>query len=328
MVIKIIEKLKAEKISKTEIIYLLKARKNVQKHLFEQAQEIRQKFFENKVFVRGVIEISNYCRMNCNYCAMRYSNKELQRYRLGSEEIFSLAKQIKDLNIKTLFLQSGEDTYIDGMIEKVLTKIKKELKINEIILGLGNRSRNQYKRFKDAGADAYILKFETSDSKFFKSLRSEPLGKRLYCLNQLKELGFKIGAGNITGLPGQKIKTIVGDILLAKRLNTDFVSTAPFIPNENTVYENESPGNLDLALNTIAILRILLKKVSIPTVSAFEKIEKGGQLRGLEAGANVITVNFTPPQIRKKYAIYSKDRFVVSMKHAFGTIRECGLISA
>lgn len=322
----IIENLTTGKITKPEIIQLLQAEGNLQKELFEQARKIRQRHFKNKVFVRGVIEISNHCRKNCDYCAMRYSNKNLKRYRLTSTEIFSIAKQTRKLGIKTLFLQSGEDINIDKIIEKVLPKIKKELKM-KIILCLGNRSKNQYKQFRKLGADAYILKFETSDSILFQKTRHEPFQQRLQCIKWLEELGFKVGTGNIAGLPSQTIESVANDILLAQKLNTDFVSTALFIPNQDTPFEKASSGNLNLALNIVAILRIILKNVLIPTVSAFEKIKKNGQLLGFNAGANVITINFTPLQYRKKYLIYSKDRFIVSLDHALKTIKSAGLKS-
>ncbi|MFA6572361.1 MAG: [FeFe] hydrogenase H-cluster radical SAM maturase HydE [Bacteroidota bacterium] len=322
---KIIENLKFGKINKSEIVQLLKARGSLQKELFEQAKQTRQEFFGNKVFVRGVIEISNYCRKNCDYCAIRYSNKKLERYRLTPEEIFSVAKQINALGIQTLFIQSGEDPNTDKIVEEVLPKIKQELKINNIILCLGNRSKEQYKKFKELGANAYILKFETSDSILFQKIRHEPLEQRLQCLKWLKELGFEVGTGNITGLPEQTIESIAEDVLLAKKLNTEFVSTAPFVPNENTPLKKEPHGDFDLTLNTLAIWRIMLKNVLIPTVSALEKIKKGGQILGFNAGANVITVNFTPSQYRKKYLIYSKKRFVVTLNHALKTIKSAGL---
>ena len=239
--------------------------------------------------------------------------------------VSKIAKQIKEAGIQTLFIQSGEDPNIDKIVEEVLPKIKKELKINNIILCLGNRSKKQYKKFKQSGANAYILKFETSDSKLFQKIRHEPLKQRLQCLKWLKKLGFEIGTGNIIGVPGQTIESIAEDILLAKKLNTDFVSAAPFISNENTPFENMPCVDFNLTLNTIAILRILLKDVLIPTVSALEKIKKGGQLFGFNAGANVITVNFTPPRYRKKYLIYSKSRFIVSLNHALKTIKLANL---
>lgn len=320
----IIEKLKIGKINKSEIVQLLKARGDLQKSLFEEAKKIRRKYFGDKVVVRGVIEISNYCRKNCDYCAMRYSNKNLERYRLTAEEIFSAAEHIKKSGIQVLFIQGGEDPNIDKIVEKVLPEIKKELELN-IILCLGNRSKEQYKRFRDLGADAYILKFETSDSKLFQKIRHESLQKRLKCLKWLREIGFEVGTGNITGLPGQTIKSIVNDILFTKELNPDFVSTAPFIPNSDTPFDNKPYGDFNLTLNTMAIWRIMLKNVLIPTVSALEKIKSGGQCLGFEAGANVITVNFTPQKYKSKYPIYSKERFIVSLNHALKAIKSANL---
>lgn len=325
MTSRIIESLKTGDIKKSELIRLLKARGNLQKKLFEQAKQIRQEYFGNKIFVRGVIEVSNYCRKNCDYCAIRYSNKKLKRYRLTSEEIFFIAKQIKNLGILTLLIQGGEDPNIDKTIKEVLPKIKKKLKIDNVILCLGNRSKEQYKKFKVLGANAYILKFETSNSKLFQEIRYEPLKQRLQCLKWLKKLGFKVGTGNIVGLLGQTIESIADDVLLAKKLNTEFVSIVPFIPNEGSSFEKESHGDFNLALNTLAVLRIMFKNALIPAVSAFEKIKKGGQIMCFDAGANVITVNFTPPQYRKKYLIYCKERFIVTLKHALDCIKTVGL---
>lgn len=318
---KIIEKLKTKKATRPEIVKLLGARGDLQKELFETARKIRQQYFGDKVFVRGVIEVSNCCRKNCDYCAMRYSNKELKRYRLTPKEILSIAKEIRSLGIQTLFIQSGEDIIVDKIIQESLPRIKRKLRFNNIILCLGNRTKKQYKKFKELGASAYILKFETSDREFFEKMGCGLLRQRLDCLKWLRELGFEVGTGNITGLPGQSLESIADDILLAKKLNPDFVSTAPFIPNENTPLQNRAHGGLNLTLNTMAIWRIMLPDVLIPTVSALEKIEEKGQLQGLNAGANVITINFTPPTYREKYRIYSKKRFVVSYNHALKTIK-------
>lgn len=152
-----------------------------------------------------------------------------------------------------------------------------------------------------------------------------PLAKRLECIGWLQELGFRVGTGNIIGLPGQTLDTLAGDIQLAARIKPDFVSSSPFIPNQNTPYEQVPNGSLPITLNSIAICRILFPNALIPSVSALEKIEAGGQARGLDAGANVLTINFTPPESREKFAIYSQQRFVVSLEHALKTVDQAGL---
>ncbi len=320
----IIKKLESGRVDKPLLAKLLCARGNLQKELFKVSRQVRQKYCGDKSVVRGVVEISNYCRKNCDYCAMQYSNRKLQRYRLTSEQIFSLAIQVKNLKIKTVFLQSGEDPIADKVIEDVLPRIKQELKLN-ILLCLGNRSQKQYQKLKELGASDYILKFETSNPGLFKKLRHESLEVRLKCLRLLKQVGFRVGTGNIVGLQGQTIEDIVEDILLGKKCHTEFISSSPFIPNKNSVCENKPPANINLVLNNIAIWRILLKDALIPTVSALETIKKNGQLLGFNAGANIITVNFTPSRYREKYLIYSERRFIVSLNYALSTIKSAHL---
>jgi biotin synthase len=194
-----------------------------------------------------------------------------------------------------------------------------------VLLAVGERPKEVYQKFAQLGADSYILKFETSDPLLYKQIGHTPLVRRLQCIRWLQELGFKVGTGNIVGLPNQTIDTLAEDILLALKIQPDFVSTAPFIPNQDTPLEHLSVGDLNLTLNTMAIDRILLPSCLIPSISALEKMQKGGQLLGLNAGANVLTINFTPSQYRGKYAIYSKQRFVVSLDHALETIQSAGL---
>jgi len=303
------------KMTESTVVRLLKARGWLQRELFACARKTRKKYFNEHILVRGVIEVSNYCQCNCDYCAVRCQNRKLKRYRLTAAEIFSVAKKIKSAGIRHIMIQAGEDSAVDQAIEEALPRIKKELKISEIILCLGRRSRRQYEKFKKQGASAYIIKFETSNSGLFRKLKHQSLAERLKCLTWLKAAGFRVGTGNIVGLPGQTIKSLAKDILLARTMKTDFVSSAPFIANENSPLSGEVYGDFDLTLNAVAILRVVLKKVFIPSVSALETIKRGGQLGGLNAGANVVTINFTPKRHRGKYQIYSSKRFVVSLKH-------------
>lgn len=312
------------KITKAEIIKLLQASGTLQQQLFHCARETRQHYQGDQVFLRGVIEISNACFKNCDYCAMRASNQELERYRLSAEQIFDIATQIKKAHIPIIFLQGGQDPQCDPILEEIIPKIKQQLNL-KVLLCLGERPKDIYQKFAQLGADSYILKFETSDPFLYQQIAHTPLLRRLQCIRWLQELGFNVGTGNIVGLPNQTIDTLAEDILLALEIQPDFVSSSPFIPNQDTPLEDLSNGDLNLTLNTMAIYRILLPSCLIPSVSALEKIHKGGQLMGLNAGANILTINFTPPQCRDKYAIYSKQRFVVSLDHALDTIQSAGL---
>lgn len=306
-----------------EITDLLQVKGKEQKDLFALARNKREDYFGNKAFMRAVVEISNYCRNNCDYCGMRRENKELNRYRLPSNEIIEIAQQIKEIGINTLFLQSGEEPKITEVAKKVLLKAK-DLDLTTILC-LGNKTKKEYKRLKEAGADKYILKHETSDSKLHYLTRHQYLKDRLQCLEWLLELEYKVGTGTIVGLPRQSIDNIADDILLAKNYNVDMVSASPFIPNDKTPFKGKPYGNLDLTLNTMAVMRLILPHALIPTVSALERLQKYGQLKGFNAGANVITINMTPPHYRKNYIIYTTDRNIIDITHAKNTIKKAGL---
>jgi biotin synthase len=310
--------------TKSELKQLIQAEGDLQQELFRQARKVRQEFGADEVVLRGVIEISNYCQKNCDYCAMRAANPGLARYRLEAEEILAIAAEIAQSNISLLFLQSGQDPRCDSILAEAIPKIKQNFNL-QVLLCLGERPREVYQQFAELGADSYILKFETSDPELYQEIAHTPLSRRLQCIHWLQEAGFKVGTGNIVGLPGQTLDTLAEDILLALQIQPDFVSTSPFIPNQDTPLESLPYGQVNYTLNTMAIYRLALKSPLIPTVSALEKIQPGGQLMGLNAGANVMTINFTPPPYRKRYAIYSKKRFVVSLEHALQAIKQAGL---
>ncbi len=310
-------------ITKAELVELLQVRGELQQELFRRARLVRKNNDLDNVLVRGVIEISNFCQKNCDYCAMRAVNQDLDRYRMSAEEILAIAAEIRKANISIAFLQSGQDRQCDSTIAEVIPEIKK-MGLH-VLLCLGERPKEVYDRFAELGADSYILKFETSDPKAYQNIAHTSLSRRLECLTWLREAGYQIGTGNIVGLLNQTLDLLAEDILLAQKIRPDFVSASPFIPNGNTPLENLPYGDLNLTLNTLAIYRILLPTARIPTVSALEKIQKGGQLMGFNAGANIMTINFTPPRRRDLYTIYSDKRFVVSLDHAINTIKEAGL---
>lgn len=314
-----------DQLTKPELLKLLTVEGELQQQLFQKAREVRRTYGMDQVRVRGVIEISNYCQKNCDYCAMRASNKDLERYRLSAEEILEIADGIYNTGIiSTIFFQGGQDPVYDRMLEEIIPEIKRRFNLN-ILLNLGERPKEVYNRFAELGADSYILKFETSDPALYKQIAYTSLEKRLQCLQWLREAGFKIGTGNIVGLPNQTLDTLIDDLLLTLKIKPDFASSSPFIPNQDTPLDSLPFGNVDLTLNTMAIYRLALPTALIPSVSALEKIRPGGHLMGLNAGANVITINFTPEVYKQKYVIYSKQRFIVSLEHATRTIEQAGL---
>lgn len=311
-------------ITRSSVTQLLKAEGILQQQMFRAARESRNAHQGDRVMLRGVIEMSNYCQRSCDYCAMRPNNKELSRYRLSADTILEITAKIKKADIDTVFFQSGQDRHSDPVLRIVIPEVKRQTGQN-VLLNIGEKPKELYAELAELGADSAILKFETSDAALYENIAHSPLEKRLECIRSIKDLGYRIGTGNIVGLPGQTMDTLVDDIFLAREIGPDFVSTAPFIPNQNTPLEDIAYGDLNLTLNTMAILRILFPNALIPAVSALEKIHEGGQVMGLNAGANVVTINFTPEESRKKYAIYSEQRFVVSLEHAMRTVEQAGL---
>lgn len=307
-----------------QLLSLLTSTGDVQQELFSQARTTRHQYLGDEIKLRGVIEISNICQKNCDYCAMRSSNRSLKRFRLDIETIIEVARNITETGITTVFLQGGQDPRCDPILEKVIPVITNDLGV-EVLLNVGERNKETYERFVQLGAKSFIMKYETSDTVGYEYIAHDSLDKRIQCMKWIRDVGMKIGTGNIVGLPHQSIDNLVADILLDLEFKPDFVSVAPFIPNKGTPLQDLPFGDIDLTLNTMAILRIGLKDVLIPAVSALEYIRTGGQLMGLNAGANVMTVNFTPQLYRKNYNIYTKDRFVVSLEHAINTAKKAGL---
>ncbi len=314
----------SEYMSNQQLSTLLTSSGNMQQELFRKAREIRRQYLGNEIKLRGVIEISNICQKNCDYCAMRYSNKSLKRFRLDKNTIMATVKNIIDAGITTVFLQGGQDPHYDRTLEEVIPAIVDELKA-DIILNIGERSKETYEKFVQLGAKSFILKYETSDTVIYENIAHDSLDKRLQCMEWIRGVGMKIGTGNIVGLPHQSIDSLASDIKLILKFKPDFASSSPFISNKGTPLQDHPLGDINLTINTIAILRIGLKNAHIPSVSALEYVHPGGQLMGLNAGANVMTINFTPQLYRENYNIYTKDRFIVSLSHAINTAKKAGL---
>ncbi|HJV65346.1 MAG TPA: radical SAM protein [Geomonas sp.] len=314
----------AADMSRADIMNLLLAKGELQQGLFEMARQVRQEAGQADVVLRGVIEISNACHRSCDYCAMRGPNNELNRYTMTADQILKLAEKIKESGIGICFLQAGQNSWNDALIAEVIPVIKHEIGL-DVMLCLGERRQEVYDKWVELGASAYILKFETSDATLFNKITHSQLDNRLQCLDRLRKAGMKFGTGNIVGIPGQSMESLVDDILLGLKIGPDFISTSPFIPNSNTPLEKFPKGSADMTLNTMAILRILLKNPLIPSVSALETVYPEGQTVGLNAGANVLTINFTPKNNQEMYKIYSEQRFVVSLDHALRAIERAGL---
>jgi biotin synthase len=273
--------------------------------LFETADTIRKKYFGDDVHIRGIIEFSNSCKKNCLYCGLRKDNEDIERYRMSEKEIIDTAIKAGSLGYKTILLQSGEnDIYDMDILCNIIKQIKACLDC-AVTLSLGEKSLAEYSILKKAGADRYLLRFETSSKKLFKQLKPDSsYDNRLNCIRDLKTAGFQVGSGIMIGLPGQTYDILADDILLMRELNLDMIGMGPFLSHYNTPLGNAISGTLDLTLRVLAITRILMPDVHIPATTAMGTVEKNGREKALQCGANVIMPNVTPSRYRKHYEIY------------------------
>ncbi len=290
----------------------LLARGAEQEKLFALARERRDAAWPaHEVETRSVIELSNVCQQSCNYCSMAKESK-LKRYVIKMDPLMEQVDFLYSMGRRVILLQSGEndsDTFIN-YAAKCCTEFKKRHPDLEIILCMGNLSHDQYVRLKEAGADRYILKFESSSPTLYNTWKpSDTLDQRLACLQDLVDIGYKVGTGNMVGMPGQSLDDVVDDILLLGKYDLSMMSCTVFIPGEMCNYVNQPMGDVEIALNQMALMRIMYPKRLMPTTSCLERGKKGGQLKGLMAGANTVTIHDgTPEQFKNLFPIYSTDR--------------------
>jgi len=292
---------KTHELTKEEIIQLLETD---DKSLFDAADRVRTKYKGDDVHLRGLIEFSNVCKQNCKYCGLRRDNKHLERYRLTPDEVIDFAKKGASYGYKTVVLQSGEDEWFScERLCEIISEIKKfDLAIT---LSIGEKTYDEYKAYKDAGADRYLLRIETTDEKLYKLLHpGMDLQNRKVCLKNLQELGFETGSGCLVGLDGQSVESLANDILYFKENDFDMVGVGPFIPNENTPLAGSKGGGFWLALRVMAIIRLLLPDINIPATTAMETLNPQGRIIALQSGANVVMPNITEGDYRRKYEIY------------------------
>lgn len=288
-----------------DIVTLLSARDEQVAALFRAADVVRRAGAGDTVHLRAIIEFSSHCRQNCLYCGLRRDNGSLPRYRLTEKEILSSVDKAAAMGFRTVVLQSGEDplqsaSYIAGLIEQIKGRYGLA-----VTLSLGERTREEYRIWREAGADRYLLKHETADEKLFR--RIKPGGRledRLQCLHWLKELGYQTGAGNMVGLPGQSLDTLAEDILIMRRLEVEMAGIGPFLPHPGTPLGDAQAGGLELTLKTLAVARLCLPRAHLPATTALGTLAPGGRKLALNCGANVIMPNLTPSGVRNKYLIY------------------------
>ncbi len=289
--------------SREQIIKLLQDEEN-ESDLLKKADAVRKQFVGDEVHLRGLIEFSNICRNNCQYCGLQRDNKRLARYHMSEEELLKTAKQAADMGFKTLVLQSGEDLYYtrDRMC-RIIESIKK----NDVALTLsiGEREYDDYKAFRNSGADRYLMRIETTDKDLYHRLNPGMNWQHRHeCLMMIKELGYELGSGIMVGLPNQTIESIADDLLYLKKIGVDMAGIGPFIPHPQTQLKNAVGNNLHLSLRTMAVMRLLLPDINIPATTAMESLHPKGRIMALKGGANVVMPNVTEGEYRRLYELY------------------------
>jgi biotin synthase len=292
--------------------------------LYGAARKVRNKHFGERAFIRAVIEFANNCRCSCLYCGMRVENTDTPRFILEPDEIVSVARRARENGIKTFFLQAAEsEEYNAEWLGSVIGRISKMGMM--VLLCVGIHDVNDLDIWYRAGARKFILKHETSDAELFAKMKPGfTLSERIEWLKTLRKHSYHIGSGPLLGLPGQTVDSLVDDLILIKKLKVEMSSVSVFLPARGTPLEHHPVGDVDLGLRFIAAMRLYLKNTLIPATSTFERLREDGQLKCFNAGANVITVNMTPPRLRDDYELYS-ERFYVGLEHARNTIERAEL---
>ena len=279
----------------------------------QEATKKRQAAYGNQVYIRGLIELSSFCKQDCYYCGLRRSNSQAQRYRLDDNTVLHQAAQGYDLGVRTFVLQGGEDAYFqDDRLVPLVKKLRERYPDAAITLSLGERSRESYRQLKEAGADRYLLRHETADAMHYRQLHPSDMSweTRRDALHALKDLGFQTGAGMMVGSPGQTSETLAKDLLFLQELRPQMVGIGPFIQAADTPFAEAADGDVELTLYLLNICRLLLPDALIPATTALATKDESARIRALKSSANVLMPNLTPAAQRDSYAIYADKKAV------------------
>ncbi len=305
----IIEKLKnTHSLTKEEYLVLIKGRNpDTTEFLMKYANEERKKYYGKEVFLRGLIEVSNICKNDCYYCGIRKSNPNCQRYRLTPEDILMCCKEGYELGFRTFVLQGGEDGYYtDDTVCRIVSEIKKRFPECAVTLSLGERSRESYTAFFNAGADRYLLRHETANAEHYSRLHPQnlTLENRMRCLKDLRDIGYQVGAGFMVGSPFQTAEHIAEDLSFTEHFKPDMCGIGPFVPHKDTPFGGFTTGSAVLTCFLLSVIRIIHPAVLLPATTALGTIMENGREKGILSGANVVMPNLSPPSVRKKYELY------------------------
>lgn len=300
---------KSGQLNKDMWIKLLESYKDVdRKYAAQLARKIADSVYGKTVYIRGLIEFTNYCKNDCYYCGIRASNKCADRYRLDKETILKCCENGYKLGFRTFVLQGGEDmSFKDEWYEDILKSIKSRYSDCAITLSVGERSFETYKKWYDAGADRFLLRHESATPEHYARLHPHNLSleNRIRCLKNLKEIGYQVGCGIMVGSPGQTVENLANDMLFIKELNPQMVGIGPFIPHKDTPFKDEMAGSYELTLFLLSLIRIMIPNVLLPATTALGTIKEGGRCEGILAGANVVMPNLSPEDVRDKYLLYN-----------------------
>jgi len=275
--------------------------------LFESADRVRKNVYGTDVYLRGLIEFTNYCKNNCYYCGIRCGNTALPRYRLSQQEIMSCCETGHKLGYRTFVLQGGEDDYFkDELLCAIVSEIKTNYPDCALTLSIGEKPYKSYKAYFDAGADRYLLRHETADDEHYQKLHPKELNlqNRKECLWNLKEIGYQVGSGFMVGSPFQKTEHLIKDIRFLQELKPEMIGIGPFLTHSDTPFKDQKSGSLELTLRLLSILRLMFPHVLLPATTALGTISPDGRELGLKAGANVVMPNLSPVSVRKQYSLY------------------------
>jgi biotin synthase len=299
---------KKQFIEREELDFLLQTKdEETLEYLRRSAREVADGIYGNQVYIRGLVEFSNYCKNDCLYCGIRRSNRAADRYRLTEEEILKCCENGYELGFRTFVLQGGEDPYFtEQKICELVRKIKEGFSDCAVTLSIGEWEKSSYQAFFDAGADRYLLRHETADEEHYKRLHPAEmsLSHRKQCLRDLKEIGYQVGCGFMVGSPGQTIDTLYEDLKFIKELMPHMVGIGPFIPQKDTPFGQENAGTLEMTLRLLSIIRLIHPHVLLPATTALGTIHPLGREKGIQAGANVVMPNLSPVAVRDKYLLY------------------------
>jgi biotin synthase len=290
-------------LDKAEIVRLLSDEENEQA-LLQRADEVRRQNVGDEVHLRGLIEFSNICRNNCLYCGIRKGNLKVKRYHMTPEELIETARKAAAIGFKTIVMQSGEDLYYSKDVMSRIVEAIKKFDV-AVTLSVGERTYEEYKAWREAGADRYLMRIETTDKDLYHRLDPNMSWQhRFDCLMMIKDLGYELGSGIMVGLPGQSLESIADDLLFLQRIGVDMSGIGPFIPHQETPLAAEKGGSLHLALRTMAVQRLLMPDINIPATTAMESLHPKGRILALQSGANVVMPNVTEGEYRKLYELY------------------------